>query len=380
MKHISYIFISAVMTALVLAPACSKDSPSPKDEMPEWVTDLTKSVPIILGTGSPSVVKTKAAITSLSNVEFGVLALDTTNNANVELFRNEVAYGAKANVAQFFSKKTGADTTMYYPLYNPNSYNYSFFAWHTSDTTVVTKSKIFDLDANAYTKTFEIGHVDVLWARADATPFVIGSGEEAKKYKGFNAEYQRTARKELGASWETYLPKLTFKHLTAALHFLVVAEDSDAAATFVDNKNNELVHLTALNIYSTAVSGIPSQASLNVLDGSLAILGYDSYLSMTASPLLPKDVASEFGTGLFIMPTEDDLRVQFTLAVPTGNFTPTDHTGVGYALSAPEGGFVAGKSYTYKIIIRSLEDISIKLALEEWLDAEIDDNVIATIG
>ncbi|MBR0239936.1 MAG: hypothetical protein IJQ52_02255, partial [Bacteroidales bacterium] len=94
MKRISYIFIDLMVTALVLAPACSKDSPSPKDEMPEWVTDLTKSVPIILGTGSPSVVKTKAAITSLSNVEFGVLALDTTNNANVELFRNEVAYGA----------------------------------------------------------------------------------------------------------------------------------------------------------------------------------------------------------------------------------------------------------------------------------------------
>ena len=374
MKRISYIFTAVVLTAIVLAPACSKDSPSPKDEMPEWVTDLTKSVPIILGTGSPSVVKTKAAITSLLNVEFGVLAYDAGKKD--ELFRDEVAKSVDLR-AQFISKSDGTtDITKYYPLYNPSNYNYSFYAWHTSDIKVKADSTVFDLDEGAYTKTFDVGQVDVLWAKAEATPFVLGE----ETYNGFNAEYQRTARKNL-ESWEDYLPKLTFSHLTAALHFQVVAEDSDAAATFVDVKNNkELVHLTALNIYSTAESGIPSQASLNVLDGSLAILGYDSYLSMTASPLLPKDVASEFGTGLFIMPTEDDLRVQFTLAVPTGNFTPTDGTGVGYALSAPDGGFVAGKSYTYKIIIRSLENIQIKLELEEWIEAPINDNVIATIG
>ena len=384
MKRISYIFIDLMVTALVLAPACSKDSPSPKDEMPEWVTDLTKSVPIILGTGSPSVVKTKAAITSLSNVEFGVLALDTTNNANVELFRNEVAYGAQANVAQFFSKKTGADTTMYYPLYNPNSYNYSFFAWHTSDTTVVTKSKIFDLDANAYTKTFEIGHVDVLWARADATPFVIGSGEEAKTYKGFNAEYQRTARKELGASWETYLPKLTFKHLTAALHFKVVAEDADAAATFIKN-NVELVRLTDLKIFSVSGSGIPSSVILDVINGEMTTKNYAKNLAITAASLLPNVDAQEFGEGLFIMPTSDELRVMFTIQTPTGAYTPSESEDKdkdkGFPLNAPSAkGFEAGKSYTYKIIIRSLENIQIKLELEEWIEAPINDNVIATIG
>lgn len=380
MKHISYIFISAVMTALVLAPACSKDSPSPKDEMPEWATDITKEVPIILSTGSPSIVKTKAAITSLEGVEFGVLAYDATNMD--ELFRDQVARGGDAE-AQFFSNKTGADTTMYYPLYNPKEYNYSFFAWHTSDTKVASSKNIFNLDANAYTKTFEIGHVDVLWAKADATPFEVGSGEEAITYTGFNAEYQRAARKNL-SSWETYLPKLTFKHLTAALHFKVVAEDADAAATFIKN-NVELVRLTDLKIFSVSGSGIPSSVILDVINGEMTTKNYAKNLAITAASLLPKVDAQEFGEGLFIMPTSDELRVMFTIQTPTGAYTPSESgdkdKDKGFPLNAPSAkGFEAGKSYTYKIIIRSLENIQIKLELAEWIEAPINDNVIATIG
>ena len=363
------------MTALVLAPGCSKDNNSPKDEMPSWVTDLTKAVPIILGTGPSSGVKTKAAITSLSDVEFGVLALDIVSKD--ELFRTEVARGG-ASEAQFFSKTNGANITKYYPLYNPDGNNYSFFAWHTSDTKVASQKSIFDLDEGTYTKTFEIGQVDVLWAKADATPFVVNE----ITYNGFNAEYQRTARKYYSSTFDNYLPKLTFKHLTAALHFMVVAEDADAAATFINIKDNEeLVHMTDLKIYSVSESGIPAEASLDVISGELTTVSQANNLAIAAEePLLPEVTAHEFGAGLFIMPTSENLRVQFTLNVPTGNFTPTDGTGVGYPLNAPEGGFVAGKSYTYKIIIRSLEDISIKLDLEEWIDAEIDDNVIATIG
>ncbi|MBR0297885.1 MAG: fimbrillin family protein [Bacteroidales bacterium] len=377
MKRISYIFTAVVLTAIVLAPACSKDSPSPKDEMPEWATDITKEVPIILSTGSPSIVKTKAAITSLEGVEFGVLAYDATNMD--ELFRDEVAKSVSLQ-AQFISKEDGTSPiTKYYPLYNPDSYNYSFYAWHTSDTKVKVDSTIFNLDKGTHTKTFDVGQVDVLWAKADATSFEVGSGEEAKTYTGFNAEYQRAARKNL-SSWENYLPKLTFKHLTAALHFQVVAEDADAAATFVDKYSNPLVTLTALNISSGSDNDITSQATLDVLTGDIQATATADSLAVTAYPLLPTEKASEFGTGLFIMPTNDNLRVQFTLAVPTGAFTPTDGTGVGYALSAPDGGFVAGKSYTYKIIIRSLENIQIKLELEEWNEAPINDNVIATIG
>lgn len=376
MKRISYIFIALMVTALVLAPGCSKDSPSPKDEMPSWVTDLTKAVPIILGTGSSSGVKTKAAITSLSGVEFGVLAYDTTSKA--ELFRDEVARGG-ASEAQFFSKENGSSITKYYPLYNPEANNYSFFAWHTSDTKVADDPDILDLDENAYLKTFELGQVDVLWASAHATPFVV----DEVTYNGFNAEYQRNARKSLGASWEEYLPKLTFKHLTSAIHFNVVAEDADAAATFVDQDTAEgLVYLTDLRIFSTSETGIPSIATLDILSGDMTVAGYGASLAMDASPLLPQQNSNEFGNGLFIMPSSDELRVMFTIQTPTGAYTPSESEDkVGFPLNAPSAaGFEVGKSYTYKIIIRSLENIQIKLELEEWIEAPINDNIIATIG
>lgn len=396
-------YMAGALAALAIVVACSKDGPRDAGDT-SWAYDLTKAVPIVFGTGSSFSVKSKAAIESLEGVEFGVLALDLAkegqwNQANPEqaenvLLMNKVAKGVSSN-AQFITTE-GENVTYYYPLETLDSHDYSFFAYHTSDVSVTASPAVHELSSNgvSFIKSVAIGTTDVLWAKAEATPFVAGG----VTYTGFNTDYQRMARRTWPDTWlENYAPKFTFKHVTTALHFNIVAEDANAAATFISADGAAQVTVRDLRVFSASEAGLPGVATLDVLSGRLtagdASGAYEPVsFAPVSEPVLPTvptaGSINEYGTGLFLVPTTDQLRVSFTVDAPTGSFSPSDESGLGgYSLNAPtDDGFEAGKSYTFRIVVRSLEDIRIVLELAEWQDGFSDedrqsgDDVVVIIG
>ena len=396
--------------AAVIA-ACSKEGGTERTDLPSWATNPDVPVPIVFGYGFGGDVKTKAAITSLDSLEFGVLGVDTSKGVGGDslIIVDKVARGIGTDgTAEFFLPSTNAKVTYYYPLYTYSPHYYTFYAWHTSNVRAKDSTSVFTptRSGSTYIKTFPVDTTDILWAKAVADSFAV----DGIYYKGFNTSYQRAARKAYPGTWlSSYAPKFTFKHLTTALHFNIVAEDSDAASSFISSGGDTLVTVTDLRIWSTSAEGIPTSATLDLMSGELTPgdpegnweqapngnWDADS-LVVSGSPLLPRYLASgvnEYGSGVFLVPTTDALRVKFTIKAPSldggyAEFNPHDNTSLGgFALNAPTpAGFEAGKSYTFRITVRSLEEIRIVLELVEWEDGfseedvENDNDVITVIG
>lgn len=386
-------FIIFAFTILVLAASCAKKGldPCSVDDFSDapWAIDESKAVPILLSSGDCFSVKTKAPVNTLDGVQFGVLALDASKSAkwapeheSVALY-NKVATKGSDGYAQFI--KADGPITYYYPLVTLEENNYSFYGYRTSNELIQNNSSAFDgYFADATFKVdVAIDSVDVLWASSSA-PVLSKAGESAS-YNGFNTKYVRQSRIWYPGSWLTdYTPKFQFAHLTAALHFLIVADDDYAAATFIEN-GEKLVTVNNLR-----VDGIYRQATLDVLAGALTPVGSKGETVIAADPTVPTAAGHECGTGLFILPmtsaelAAEPLKINFDLAFPNpGNDTPKTYTPENYlTLTPPAGGFVAGKSYTYRIIVKSLEKVRIQLELIDWIEEPFsgDEDIITTLG
>lgn len=385
------IFTSAIF---VLAASCAKKGmdPCPVDDFTDapWAIDESKAVPILLSSGDGFSVRTKAPVNSLDGVQFGVLALDADKadkwapeHESVALY-NKVAKKGSDGYAQFI-KPNGAPITYYYPLVTLDENNYSFYGYRTSNDLVQNNSSAFDgyFDAGTFKVDVAIDSVDVLWAKSTA-PVLTKEGESAS-YNGFNTKYVRQSRIWYPGSWLTdYTPKFQFAHLTAALHFLITAEDDYAAATFIENG------VKLVTVSNLRVDGVYKQATLDVLSGALTSVGSKGETVIVADPTVPTASGNECGTGLFILPmttaelASEPLKINFDLSFPNpGIDTPKTYTPENYlTLTPPAGGFVAGKSYTYRIIVKSLEKVRIQLELIDWIEEPFsgDEDIITTLG
>lgn len=346
-----------------------------------WAVDPSLRVPIQLNMGDLFDVKTtKAAIDSLDNVRLGILAVDLDNKLGwYELLKNKIAVVDSVGMTQFITA-AGQKKFYYYPLEDPDNHNYTFYGYHTSDATT---QEAFDLDTD-YTKAVEIGHTDVLWAKSSAQELERPEGRpdtEPASVTGFNAEYIRKARVWYSGSWmQYYAPTLRFKHLTTALHFNAVAETSEAAESF-GTAENPLV-----TISNIVVSGVYKSAQLDVISGDLTATGSVGELTVLPNtPVRPTydvdKVGTECGDGLFILPTEDPIYVNFTITMPDAIAGSREYRRADpYLITPPSGGFVAGKAYRFRIIVKDLVTVQAKLELEDWDWTDNNDDVITTIG
>lgn len=349
-----------------------------------WAVDPSLRVPIQLNMGDLFDVKTtKAAIDSLDNVRLGILAVDLVNTADwSELLKDKIAVVDSIGMAKFISAD-GAPLTYYYPLETPTLHNYAFYGYRTSNETGQEAFKLND----GYTKDVKIGYTDVLWAKSVAEDLVNPDPTSSETVTGFNADYIRKARVWYSGSWMLYAPTLRFKHLTAALHFNAVAETEDAAKTFVDKQGNPLVTISDI-----VVSGVDTTAVLNVISGELSPVGGKASLKVLPDTgVVPaynvvgtKNIGSECGDGLFILPPEDPedpIYVNFTITMPDAIAgSRTYRRAEPYEITPPSGGFVAGKAYRFRIFVKDLVTVQAKLELEDWDWTGNNDDVITTIG
>lgn len=355
-----------------------------------WAADPTRKVPILFNMGGTSF-GTKAAVESIEDVQFGVLAVDVGETARGGwadnddwqiLLRGKAAYAHSGQAS--FIERSGADVVpvnYYYPLetYADNDPDvedrrYAFFGYRTSDARLQDSPTVFDLDFDGthFTKTVQIDTTDILWASSYCD--TLYNSESAAWTLGFNSDFSRTARKWYPSAWMTYMPTLRFSHLTAALHFKLYAADAEAEASFVNAAGDTLVTVSDLQ-----VSSLPTQATLDVLAGTLTpVDGSADTLSINGGYVMPTVTGVEYGHGLFIVPTTDDIYVSFTLNTPAGTYTPAEP----YKVSLT-GGFIAGKSYTFRIVVKSLESIVINVELQPWEPAENlseEEALIANLG
>ncbi len=378
MKKVLFI-LSAVA---FIAVACQKNDVGRKDDFSDapWATNPNLRVPIQIGMDNLFDVKTntKAAIEDLAGVRFGVLVVDqapTIVDPDEDwsvLLKDKIAVQGTDGLSQFVTAD-GTPITYFYPLETHNVYNYSFYAYRASDSVEEEAFVIGD----DYKKEVELGDADILWAKSHASP-LPNIDPEADDITGFNADYFRKARYWYPDSWENYKPILHFNHLTAALHFYVVAETAEAETTLT---NVSVSDLTLYNVYTNAV--------LDVIEGTLTAQGDKGELDLSMdAPVVPvhnSNKGVECGSGFFILPTEDPMSVNFTINVPvsqteTGAETQPYRRTEPYVITPPVGGFQAGKSYRFRIIVRDLVDISAKMELEAWEWEPTDTDLLPAIG
>lgn len=373
--------------AALVAAGCAKNAVPERSvqEFPDapWVNDQSLPVPIEFG-DTPLAGMTKAAIVedNFTGVEFGVFAIDTVSKAELFLTRDVVARSGGNGVRASFIDNNGSPITRYYrfPQQDPD-HTYTFYAFHTTDEKLTPSNNAHSMNAgNDYTIDVAIDSTDILWAKAVATPFVY-HGESVSgltggdTVNGFNARYARAVRKE--NKGDEFLPNLRFEHLTSAIHIKALAVDEDAADSFISGNGVELVQLTSLqlnNVYTNAI--------LNVLDGTLEPSGTRSSILHNDKTVCPTAAGVEYEGGFFILPTDANLTVTYTVNVATsltGN-TPEyeEITGTSTVRLPANGSFEKGKSYLLKLWFRSLEQIGIIAEVQEWVDGGEDD--LATIG
>ena len=80
---------------------------------------------------------------------------------------------------------------------------------------------------------------------------------------------------------------------------------------------------------------------------------------------MPTVSGNQIGAGLFIVPQDAaGITVSFTLQEPSGLTNVYRQT-----IPAPSNGkFEAGKKYNFKIVVNSLEEITIRAAVNGWED------------
>lgn len=351
---------------------CSKevvrDSHNPNEE--PWVSDLSLPVPIEFGS-SGFQFETKASMIKTSNLDsvpLRLFAIDTAKGLSATatadrhvLFANELArYDSQLEKIVFDGGKT-----WYYPY--ASSHNYSFYAYHVGmDNPVVTKGNSRD---GLYVKVnLNECQSDILWAEAKATPY--GDGEDA--VHGFNAKYMRAISPD--PEMDKYLPHLHFYHLTTAMtfNFKVLPKDAD------NSQANEL--LKNVKIESLQLSNIPALLNLWLVDNTegednlkgklMTQSGQENSfpVRMNCDTIKMANVGevSKLGT-LFVMVPDKvtTIEVDMVISVPLSSDSDVQTVPVKLKLTSADN-FERGKEYSYTIEMRSLEEISFKVSVEEW--------------
>lgn len=357
MKKIYYLLL---ILASALAIASCKKTASVQTEVSEpWVYDEQLPVPIEFGSVSGLGLETKGAITSnaLYSIPFGIYGIDLENGVTLSS-SEEKSHLAQCesteNILQFVESLNGNVKHLYYPIETKN--NFTFYGYHvgTEDVEGLTEQT-----TNAYYKTISLDNIDILWARATATPIDLGGGNLVK---GFNSKYSRVARQQSTPS--LYYPQLDFRHVTTAFHVKVKAYDEEAAASFAVDRVR-VTNLTLTNV-DDKVKLIIADRSNPSREGTLESLGEEKHdLVRDNLEVVPTAAGAEISDGFFVLPgTYSDSRIRFTLETDPEGTAQTYEC----VLPLPQSSesFEVAKSYTFTIIVKSFNEIIIKASLNDW--------------
>lgn len=362
MKNTKKIFVA--LCAVASLAACAKSAGPDVQEEP-WVNDETKRVPVQLK-GNAMRMETKAGeINSLDGVEFGVYALGDLDKPQAVLFQDQWDDGCNclpSHMENDMAVLETKDGPAYYPIYSTN--NYSFYGFHVQDAQNVHLNV-----ADDYTVEIpEYGLVDVLWAKAEATPVTNGSGATVD---GFCAKYIREIYKQGIAA--DYLPKFNFSHQTAAFVFKVIAADEHAAETFKPENGN-------VRVTKAQVRNLPATAKLNILNGDIdgETGTVDRECEIPATGIYPVVLGTKVGE-FFLNPDNEDTldNVEFEFTIHQRAIENEDNV---YKVKGAEirakfladfpdfNNFEKGYRYTLTITLQSAEKIEISVSLSPWED------------
>lgn len=291
MKKIFYISLIALTTLV----ACNKKGTTPvvsqeADPM-AWLYDESLPVPIMFNTGDLAETKAGGLIESAeftaANFYYGITAVNTEGVAN--LFNDGYAIAKNTSnasltsgnyMAQFVegsgSGATAAYTpvTYYYPLQTTATSNYTFYGYRANETNEFDLTTV-TVGTSGLGQIVSIGHQDILWGKAAATPFEL----DTRTYQGFNARYVRKAWEKVSNVaadfYSTYAPKMNFLHVTSAFQFMVKTDqDRPLPAT----PNTQKFIDADIYVKSIEISGVHTQANFKVvssdgLNGNTLVVG-----------------------------------------------------------------------------------------------------------
>ena len=395
--------------------ACHKDGPTenPFANAP-WAIDETLPVPILVS--APDQATKSDAITSLADVSLKVIAYDQSVGEESLLFGKEldavgVGVGSALIPGSIQFKEGGQNVTYYYPMSSVSSarYNYTFFAYHipagdypggfdNSGHYVVS----FPLDPSTVA-----GNQDILVASAVAEDYTLaadilnedlsprsGYATTDGPFPGFNAKYQRitylygyqqatgdaAAKAAAGqAEMEANQPKLYFSHCTAGIILNAKAVDTHSENTFTTSGLTiRLKSILQANAHENVKLDVTAALGLddsNYDAPDIQVLDWDATsdevttpyaMSLTVAPAVKPLVAGarmHTDNCLYIVPGSDAITIKYE--IKNNSSDPVEMT---KTISAPTGGFLPGRTYTYNLTVDSNEAINLTALLGEWQD------------
>lgn len=355
--------IQILIAAMALAIGCSKGLHVDKDDA--WVHDESLPVPVMFSSPQVDVV-TKSTflgpLNDLNNLTIGILGLETTTatdwSQSPDLLFDEQKELATDGSLVF-------DPPKYYPMSNTG--DYSFYAYYCRGN----KAKLSDDGSEYVVSCNYVGYTDLLWGYAEA--------EEYNGIKGYNAKYIRAITKELPEEYEEKLPKLEFYHTLTALAFKVRAEEGagDVSKIQVHKLTLKDVHrnveMVVAKKYSTSTSDtyknvirLPSEDKQ--LIGNID-LRKDANGDDVGTNVLDKSIpstAESLGYG-FMVYAKGITSFKGELYLKIDNVV--QNTPIELEFKAPtEDGFQPGIRYTYTILIKDAQKLTISTNLNGWVD------------
>lgn len=370
MKRFSTILFGALA---ILMASCSKHA-QPEPEFEPWVNDLSLPVPIQFGTTGFE--GTKAApvdnVEDLAGREIGVFGInratdsDWSNTDNQLLVNEKATYNAITQLLDF-------EDPQYYP---PKSdLNYTFYGYYVrslnTTTTPGTSSPQPTVADDAFYFPVTFGNTDYLWAKSVATT--------AYGTDGFNAKYIRLISKK--NSYQTYMPKFNFKHVTAGVEIWAKGDDdgiTNGAAGESDTDDMysdiQVCSVVVVNAISKADFCIAHKTA-DVNEGKFFSASDRKDIKMTALTSAGKEVddltqgvnsckptvaGTRLGNDLFLYPGENyQIDIYYTTAASQ---TPAKYT----ITTNIQDGLKAGTKYKYTLVFHKTRAIEISVTLEAW--------------
>ena len=397
----TYLLILAAIALL----GCSKHDTDKSLDPNAWIEDESMPVPIMFGSPDAGAM-TKAMVTDLTELhgkDIGVFGLDMETSTNgywytsgnfpnpQTVLLNNQSSEVDSDGRLYFKNNSGQRESKFYPL--SGGQNFSFFAYYPklnykSSGQTVGLECIGGHSANArYVATYEIGHTDILWAKAVAEDYKFDGGH----ISGYNGAYIRKVTKTevTDDKIKHYLPNFEFEHLLTAIEFTLQSDLE--AVNALEAANAKIVGLSIDNTYKWASFTIADNAkgtahtpTITPLDRDIYSVYLKSKDSDTANHPFSVNMKTDakydnglysysFGNGLMLLPEPADKYFETTLYIEIDNriepvkFKIEDPN----VNSSSPRNFAAGYKYHFTIIVKGPMEVVAYATLKEWQDGNV---------
>lgn len=370
-RHI-LMFVATVVMATCCSKGLGKDDIVDPDA---WIDDETLPVPVMFASPQVDVV-TKAGkfsqIGSLNDLTIGVICVgdqtDWSDTQNGTVFNLSETLTSEGNLE--FSK------TQYYPMSSQDNYSFYAYRYGGSGRAILNAAK----DAYEISSQSNVGYVDILWAKAVANPY--------NSREGFNAAYSRALAKDLKSGkiedeedYNSYLPKLDFKHALSCIDVKIKYDNEDEISEPATMENITVYRFYFTNVYTNikltvAKNGMELDDVVSLNDnaepGELHFRTGHSDTSPGAMNLnqpITTD-ATSLGYPILVYAGANNDGFEGVLELNVNGVTATISN---LKFPAPSGedhkGYKPNTKYSYTILIKDPQEIKIvKTSLEDFVE------------